>query len=44
MQAKENLKVREGFESLIRKVIAKKPNAGQVKGSGNVFGAGKIDK
>jgi hypothetical protein len=29
---------------LIRKIITKNPKAGKSSGSGNVFGAGKVDK
>uniref|UniRef100_A0A7S0SUY6 Uncharacterized protein n=1 Tax=Chromulina nebulosa TaxID=96789 RepID=A0A7S0SUY6_9STRA len=43
VSAKNNFKIREAFELLVRKVIAKKPNAGQHDGPGGVFGAGKID-
>ena len=42
--AKENFKVKDSFESLIRKVLSKDPKAGRSDGSGSVFGAGKIDK
>lgn len=44
MQAKENFKVKDAFEALIRKVTSKNPNAGRSDGSGSVYGAGKIDK
>lgn len=44
IQAKQNFKVKEAFETLIRNVLAKKPNAGQQEGSGGVFGAGVVDK
>ena len=39
-QAKDNFKVRDAFEILVRKVISKKPDAGRLEGSGGVFGAG----
>lgn len=44
VQAKENFKVKEAFESLIRTVMAGDAAAGRSEGSGSVFGAGKIDK
>ena len=44
LQAKENFKVKDAFESLIRKVVSKSPNAGRAEGSGGVFGAGRLDK
>lgn len=40
MQAKDNYKVKDAFETLVRKIIAKKPDAGRSEGSGSVFGAG----
>jgi len=43
VSAKNNFKVKEGFETLIRKILAKKPKGGQDEGSGSVFGAGKVD-
>lgn len=43
-QAKENFKVKDAFEALVRKVLSKSPKAGRAEGSGAVFGAGKLDK
>lgn len=43
VSAKNNIKVREAFELLIRKILIYKPSAGQQKGSGSVYGAGIID-
>lgn len=43
VSAKENFKVKEAFETLIRTVIASDANAGRSEGSGGVFGAGKVD-
>lgn len=40
LQAKENFKVRDAFETLIRKILTAKPSAGRNEGSGGVFGAG----
>mmetsp|Transcript_3518 Transcript_3518/g.5481 ORF Transcript_3518/g.5481 Transcript_3518/m.5481 type:complete len:218 (+) Transcript_3518:91-744(+) len=40
VSAKENFKVREAFETLIRKILSEKPGAGLGEGSGGVFGAG----
>ncbi len=42
VQAKDNFKVRDAFENLVRKIISKKPDAGRNEGSGNVFGAGVV--
>ena len=39
-QAKENFKVKESFETLIRYVLKSNPTAGLASGSGGVFGAG----
>jgi len=44
VSAKENFKVKDAFESLIRTVLAGNSNAGRAEGSGGVFGAGKQDK
>jgi Ras-related protein Rap-1A len=44
LQAKENFKVKDSFEALIRKITSKNPTAGRSDGSGSVYGAGKIDK
>ena len=40
VQAKENFKVKESFETLIRYVLKANPKAGLASGSGGVFGAG----
>lgn len=40
MQAKDNFKVKASFETLIRHILKKNPNAGLAGGSGGVFGAG----
>lgn len=43
VSAKENFKVKDAFENLIRTVLASNANAGRAEGSGGVFGAGKQD-
>lgn len=40
VSAKDNYKVKDAFEELVRKILNKKPDAGLHEGSGNVFGAG----
>jgi small GTP-binding protein len=40
VSAKDNYKVKEAFENLVRKIVTKKPDAGRMSGSGAVFGAG----
>lgn len=40
LQAKNNFKVKEAFQTLIRTILANKPTAGLNEGSGGVFGAG----
>lgn len=44
-QAKENTKVKEAFETLVKKVLKKSPKAGVDTGdaAGGVFGGGKAD-
>jgi len=44
VSAKNNVKVRDAFETLVRKILTKNPSAGTAGGSGGVFGAGKVDK
>lgn len=49
LQAKENFKVKEAFEMLVRKVLAKNPTAGSAAdlvnaSAGGVFGGGKAEK
>ena len=48
IQAKENSKIKDAFESLVRKIVAKSPKAGQSDGkdnsAGGVFGGGKEDE
>lgn len=36
--------MKDAFEALVRKILAKNPKAGLDDGSGSVFGAGKFDK
>ena len=36
--------MKDAFETLIKKILAKNPKAGLETGSGGVYGAGKIDK
>ena len=44
-QAKENLKVKDAFELLVKKIINKNPNAGlDGDGDGGIFGGGKADR
>jgi len=43
VSAKNNIKVRDAFETLVRKVLSKNPKAGSAGGSGGVFGAGAVD-
>lgn len=40
VSAKNNLRVRDAFEMLVRRVVAKRPDAGRSEGAGSVFGAG----
>lgn len=40
ISAKENFKVKDAFETLIRYILKANPNAGLATGSGGVFGAG----
>lgn len=40
ISAKNNFKVKEAFQTLIRTILANKPTAGLNEGSGGVFGAG----
>lgn len=40
-QAKENTKVKEAFESLVRKILTKNPKAGDSDQAAGVFGGGK---
>ena len=43
-QAKENLRVKDAFDTLVRKIVSKSPKAGQdADGAGGVFGGGKAD-
>ena len=44
VSAKQNLKVKEAFETLIRMVTSKQPNAGTGQSSGGVFGGGIVDR
>jgi hypothetical protein len=43
LQAKDNFKVRDAFETLIRTILSEKPSAGQGAGSG-VFGSGEENR
>jgi hypothetical protein len=44
-KAKDNLKVRDAFDTLVRKILAKSPKAGQDSdGAVGVFGGGKADR
>lgn len=44
-QAKENTKVKEAFETLIKRILTKNPKAGQDNAdqASGVFGGGKAD-
>jgi hypothetical protein len=43
-QAKENLKVKDAFQTLVQKIIQKSPKTGAVAdGAAGVFGGGKAD-
>ena len=46
LQAKENFKIKDAFELLVRKIISKNPSAGSGDGSSatGVFGGGKAEK
>lgn len=44
VSAKQNLKVKEAFETLIRTIISKQPTAGSGQSSGGVFGGGVVDR
>ena len=41
--AKEDFKVKDAFQALVRKILVKNPQAGADHGTGSVFGAGKVD-
>lgn len=44
VQAKENTKVKEAFQTLVQKILLKSPKAGQDSdGAAGVFGGGKAD-
>lgn len=43
VSAKNNVKVRDAFDTLVRKILSKNPRAGSAGGSGGVFGAGTVD-
>lgn len=44
LQAKENMKVKEAFQTLVQKILVKSPKAGQDSdGAAGVFGGGKAD-
>jgi GTPase KRas protein len=43
ISAKENLGVRDGFELILKKILAAQPEAGQGEGEGGVMGAGQLD-
>ena len=43
-QAKENLKVKDAFQTLVQKILLKSPKAGgAADGAAGVFGGGKAD-
>ena len=46
LQAKDNSKIKESFETLIKKIITKNPKAGHAEANvaGGVFGGGKAEE
>ncbi len=43
VSAKQNVKVKEAFEELLKKIVSDAPDAGSGEGSGGVFGGGNVD-